>query len=101
MKKDQDHFIYIYWFVCALCLLIFGYQVAITFIHVPKENVMNANTAMAYLMGVMSTAAAFLIGNNPKDKKADPLPNTTAVELSTVSTTLHAETNSTNENNKS
>jgi hypothetical protein len=77
MPTQPDHFKFIFYFICAFvgtCLL---YQLATTFIHIPKENQRNADTVLTYMLSLESGCIGFLIGQNmpKKDSKITPLRN--------------------------
>jgi len=77
-QLSENHFDKIYWFIVGVCAAVLLFIVAVVFLHIPKENQRNADTAIAYLFGLMSGCAAYLVGSSPTAKKPEPKPNDNA-----------------------
>ena len=69
MPSNPDHFKHIFYFVCSVVGLVIIYIFCVSFFHVPKDNIRFADTALAYLLGLASAAAAYLTGSGPREKK--------------------------------
>lgn len=72
--SNENHFDKIFWFIVGICAAVLLFIVAVVFLHIPKENQRNADTAIAYLFGLMSGCAAYLVGSSPTTKKPEPKP---------------------------
>ena len=93
MNQTNDNFKHIFWFVVGMCSAILIFIVAVTFIPIPKENQRNADTALAFLFGLMGGCAAFLIGSGPSPKKSDPgITTGTTTTTSDTTTTIPSPT---------
>jgi hypothetical protein len=68
---SENQFDKIYWFIVGVCAAVLLFIVAVVFLHIPKENQRNADTAIAYLFGLMSGCAAYLVGSSPTTKKPE------------------------------
>lgn len=86
MPKDTDHFGKIFWFICGVVFLVFTYIFLVTFFSIPKENTRNSDTSIAYLLGMMTTCAAFLVGSSPQPKKPEGTPGTTTADITVTKT---------------
>lgn len=90
MSSTHDNFKYIFWYIVGMCTAILLIIVGVIFIPIPKENQRNADTAIAFLFGLMTGCAAFLIGSGPTAKKPDLPPGTTTTTDAVVKTVTTA-----------
>lgn len=75
----------IFWFVLYIVTIVFVYSFAVTFCHIPKENMRIADTTLTFFLGtVVGSAVGYLLGGSA-DKKVDKPTNiSTNIENSTV-----------------
>lgn len=89
-EKDNIHPDKIYWFAIYITTFCFLYVSAITFFHIPKENIRFADSCQGFLLGTALTASiGYLLMGTPGKKKETVPPGTTSdtTTLSTTSTT--------------
>ena len=60
----------IFWFVVYITTTVFAYIFAVTFLHIPKENMRFVDIAFGFLLGtVMGSGIGYLLGGSPEKKK--------------------------------
>lgn len=85
----EQHFKYIFWYIIGTTGFSLIYVLAVTFLHIPKENIRFADTAQGFLLGqLVSAGAGFLVVRSAQKSEsttavtqnADSITNTPAVE---------------------
>lgn len=84
MENKEAHFEKIYYFIVGIVALIFAYIFTVTFVTIPKDNVRFVDSAFGFLLGVLSSAVAYLVGGNPSlQKKTDIASDKTIIDAHT------------------
>lgn len=68
MKRKFDK---IYWYVVGITGIVLIYVFAITFVHIPKENLRFVDTSLGFLLGVMASEARRMGGDEKKSQTND------------------------------
>lgn len=79
MENKEAHFTKIYYFIIGIVALIFAYIFTVTFVTIPKDNVRFVDSAFGFLLGVLSSAVAYLVGGTPMTGKKTEITTDTNV----------------------